>query len=88
MKRTLAAIVILFCLAAPAFGAAPVRLVSLAPNIREILYDLGLEDRVVAVTDYCDYPPAVKAKPRVGVFTGAPVFRSVQHPTLPSQIPI
>ena len=69
MKRTLSAIVILFCLASPAFGAAPARIVSLAPNITEILYDLGLEDRVVAVTDFCDYPPAVKAKPRVGGFT-------------------
>ncbi len=88
MKRILSAIVFLLCLAAPALGAAPARIVSLAPNITEILYDLGLEDRVVAVTDFCDYPPAAKAKPRVGVFTGAPVFRSVQHPTLPSQIPI
>ena len=69
MKRILSALVILFCLSAPAFGAAPARIVSLAPNITEILYDLGLEDRVVAVTDFCDYPPAVKAKPRVGGFT-------------------
>ena len=69
MKRILAVIVILLCLAAPAFGAGPARIVSLAPNITEILYDLGLEDRVVAVTDFCDYPPAAKAKPRVGGFT-------------------
>src|SRR5512137_2365476 len=69
MKRILSAIVFLLCLAAPAFGASPTRIVSLAPNITEILYDLGLGDRVVAVTDYCDYPPAVKAKPRVGGFT-------------------
>jgi ABC-type hemin transport system substrate-binding protein len=44
MKQTLAVIVILLCLAAPAFGAGPARIVSLAPNITEILYDLGLED--------------------------------------------
>ena len=69
MKRTLLAFVILFCLASPTFAAVPVRIVSLAPNITEILYDLGLEHRVVAVTDYCDYPPAVKGKPRVGGFT-------------------
>ena len=53
----------------PPSGLRPPRIVSLAPNITEILYDLGLEDRVVAVTDFCDYPPAVKAKPRVGGFT-------------------
>lgn len=69
MKRALLAVVILTCLASPAFGAPPSRIVSLAPNITEILYDLGLGDRVAAVTDYCDYPPAVKAKPRVGGFT-------------------
>ncbi len=69
MKRALLTLVILFCFASPAFGAAPVRIVSLAPNITEILYDLGLGDRVVAVTDYCDYPPAVKSKPRVAGFT-------------------
>jgi iron complex transport system substrate-binding protein len=75
MIRTLAAIVILLVIfvpavsPAPAFGAAPARIVSLAPNITEILYDLGLGDRVVAVTDFCDYPPAVKSKPRVGGFT-------------------
>lgn len=69
MKKILAVLVILLCLASPACGAAPSRIVSLAPNITEILYELGLGDRVVAVTDYCDYPPAVKAKPRVGGFT-------------------
>lgn len=69
MKRALLAVVILVCLASPAVGAAPSRIVSLAPNITEILYDLGLGDRVAAVTDFCDYPPAVKTKPRVGGFT-------------------
>ena len=69
MKILLSALMILFSLSTPAFGAAPSRIVSLAPNITEILYDLGLGDRVVAVTDYCDYPPAVRAKPRVGGFT-------------------
>jgi len=69
MKRILSTAVILFCLAAPAFGAPPARIVSLAPNITEILFDLGLGDRVAAVTDFCDYPPAVKGKPRVGGFT-------------------
>ena len=66
MKRLLSALVILLFLSTPAFGAAPSRIVSLAPNITEILYDLGLGDRIAAVTDVCDYPPAVKAKPRVG----------------------
>lgn len=42
------------------------RIVSLAPSVTELLYALGLEGRLVGVTDYCDYPPAAKAKPSVG----------------------
>lgn len=42
------------------------RIVSLAPNITEILYALKLDDKVVAVSDYCTYPPQVRQKERVG----------------------
>jgi iron complex transport system substrate-binding protein len=42
------------------------RIVSLAPNITEILYALGAQDRVVGVCNYSDNPPGAKAKPRVG----------------------
>jgi iron complex transport system substrate-binding protein len=44
----------------------PQRLVSLAPSITETLYALGLGDRLVGDTDYCDYPPQAKLKPHVG----------------------
>ena len=44
------------------------RIVSLAPNITEILFALGLGDHLAAVTSNCDYPPAVADKPRVGSF--------------------
>jgi len=44
----------------------PVRLVSIAPSITETLYELGLGDRLVGDTDYCDYPPQAKSLPHVG----------------------
>ena len=44
----------------------PMRIVSLAPSNTEILFALGLGDRVVGVTDYDDYPPEAKSKPSVG----------------------
>jgi ABC-type Fe3+-hydroxamate transport system substrate-binding protein len=44
----------------------PQRLVSLAPSITETLYALGLGDRLVGDTDYCDFPPEAKLKPHVG----------------------
>jgi iron complex transport system substrate-binding protein len=46
--------------------AEPERIISLSPAYTEILYALGLGERVVGVTVYCDYPPEVQAKPDVG----------------------
>jgi iron complex transport system substrate-binding protein len=46
----------------------PTRIVSLAPSNTEVLYALGLGDRVVGVTEYCDYPPEAKQKPKIGGF--------------------
>ena len=42
------------------------RIVSMAPSITETLFALGLDDRVVGVTQYCDYPPEAQSKPCVG----------------------
>lgn len=45
----------------------PVRtIVSIAPSNTEILFALGLGDRVVGVTEACDYPPEAGSKPKVG----------------------
>ena len=44
----------------------PQRIVSLAPSNTEILYAIGLEDRIVGVTDYCDYPPAAAGIQKIG----------------------
>ena len=44
----------------------PQRIVSLAPNITEILFELGLGDRVVGVTRYCDWPPQATDIPKIG----------------------
>ena len=59
----------LLILFAAAAAAAPVRIVSLSPVGTEILFDLGQGDRVVGVTEFCDYPPEAEAKPKVGGFT-------------------
>jgi len=41
--------------------SAPQRIVSLSPSNTEILFALGLGDRVVGVTKYCNYPPQVES---------------------------
>jgi iron complex transport system substrate-binding protein len=46
----------------------PQRIVSLAPNITEILYELGLSDRIIAVSNDCDWPPEATDKKKVGSF--------------------
>ena len=39
------------------FEVSPTRIVSMAPSVTEILFALDLDDKVVGVTDACDYPP-------------------------------
>lgn len=47
----------------------PQRIVSMAPSNTEILYELGLADKIVGVSDYDDYPPEVSQKPKMGGFS-------------------
>jgi iron complex transport system substrate-binding protein len=46
----------------------PKRIISLAPSNTEILFALGLDDEIVGVTTYCDYPKAAKEKEKIGSF--------------------
>lgn len=73
-KKKSARLVTFFFLAITVFGSlfsvssaeTPQRIISLAPNITEILFALGAEDRVVGVSSFCDYPEGARQKPRVG----------------------
>jgi iron complex transport system substrate-binding protein len=47
-------------------SAPPRRIVSLVPSATELIFALGGEDRLVGVTDYCDFPAAARRKPSVG----------------------
>lgn len=46
--------------------STPPRIISLAPNTTEILFALGLGDRIVGVTTFCDYPAEAKAQSKIG----------------------
>jgi iron complex transport system substrate-binding protein len=48
----------------------PERIISLTPNNTEILFALGLGERVVGVTTYCDYPEEVSQNARIGDLQG------------------
>lgn len=45
-------------------------IVALSPSATEILYAIGAEDNIAAVSEYSDYPEAAKDKPVVGGFDG------------------
>ena len=50
------------------FPFPPKRIVSLAPNITEILFSLGLDEEIVGVSIHCNFPEKAKSKVRVGTY--------------------
>ncbi len=50
----------------PLPARTPERIVSMAPNITEVLFALGLGDRIAGATRFCDYPPDALRIPRIG----------------------
>lgn len=57
--------------------AAPKRIVSLAPGITETLYALDLDDKIVGVTTFCNWPVKARTKTRIGGFTNPSVEKIV-----------
>ena len=55
----------------------PERIVSLAPSNTEILFALGLGDKVVGVTTWCEYPPEAKTREKIGSYASVDMERVV-----------
>ena len=53
-------------------SAAPKRIVCLSPAHTETLYALGVQDRIVAVDTYSDFPAATKSKPKLNCWPHPP----------------
>lgn len=51
---------------AKSYDEYPARIVSMAPSITEIVFALGLGERVVGVSDFCDFPPEALERPKIG----------------------
>jgi iron complex transport system substrate-binding protein len=60
-----------------AINGTPQRIVSLSPSNTEILFALGLGDKVMGVTDYCDYPPEALEKEKVGGYADPDIEKIV-----------
>jgi len=83
MRRNAFSLLLVIFWAIFASAAPRQRIISVSPNLTEILYGLGAFDRVVAVSDYCTYPPEVKSLPRVGGWATPNLERIVSlHPDL------
>lgn len=69
MRRVLLprSVVLLFA-AVASWAAPPQRIVSTAPSITEMLFALGLGDRIVGVTEYCRYPEAARRITKIGTY--------------------
>jgi iron complex transport system substrate-binding protein len=55
-----------FTLIPASHAEAPDRIITLAPSMTEIMFAVGLDDRIVGVTNFCDYPEEAKSKPKIG----------------------
>lgn len=53
------------------------KIISLAPSSTEIIYFIGLEDRLVGVTEYCNYPPQASNIAKVGGFSTVDVEKAI-----------
>jgi iron complex transport system substrate-binding protein len=47
------------------FESSPKRIISLVPSQTELLYDLGLEDKIIGITKFCVHPYHLKATKKV-----------------------
>jgi cobalamin transport system substrate-binding protein len=48
--------------------SSPKRIISLAPNVTEILFSLGLDQEIVGVSVHCNFPEKAKTRTRVGSY--------------------
>lgn len=62
---------------------SPSRIIGLTPSLTEILFALGLGDKVVGATEWSDYPEAARAVPEVGSYVSPNLERiAVLNPDL------
>ena len=50
----------LYFILLPAFGNEKPRIISTCPGVTEIIFYLGIEDKLVGISNHCDYPEQIK----------------------------
>lgn len=59
------------------FDSEPMKVVSVAPNITETIYQIGLESKLVGRTDYCDYPKEALNIESIGTLTNPDIEKII-----------
>lgn len=67
---TFLVLIVLLFINTCSFSQTPkLRIISLAPSTTEILFALGLDDEILGVSLFCNYPPKARTKEKVGTFS-------------------
>lgn len=59
-------------------SGSPQRIISLSPSNTEVLFALGLGDRLFGVTEYCNYPPEAQEKALIGGFATPSIEKIIE----------
>ncbi len=60
------------------FEEEPQKVISVAPNVTEMIYALSAEDKLIGRTDYCDYPAEVERVESIGTLRSPNVERIIE----------
>ncbi len=80
MKKIIIAVLISMlagCSQAPTNNSKYLRIISTAPNITEILFALGLDEEIVGVSSFCNYPAKAQKKSKIGDFSNPNIERLI-----------
>jgi iron complex transport system substrate-binding protein len=69
MKKIFLIIILIFLGIASLESHETAKYISLAPSTTEILFALGLDEEIVGVSSYCNYPKKAKSKQNIGEFS-------------------
>ncbi|MBF9001547.1 MULTISPECIES: vitamin B12 ABC transporter substrate-binding protein BtuF [Vibrio] len=68
---------LLFIASSAVYASTPQRIISLSPHATELAFAAGLGDKLIAVSDYSDYPPAAQKLEKIANYKGINVDRIV-----------
>ncbi|TCI04941.1 cobalamin-binding protein [Corallincola luteus] len=78
MIKTTLALLAISTFSLTAYAATPQRIIALSPHAVEMLYAIGAGDKIIATTEYADYPEDALSIPRIGGYHGIQLDRVIE----------